>query len=106
MASAPLAGAYFPQPIGGAAPTRLDDALGGGAWLITRTPTDAIEDLTSVALDAPAVAPFRTALTRWFDAHAVDAVLVRPDRHVFGTGAPDTLAAAWRAQMGAPSRPA
>lgn len=104
MAGAPLAGAYFPQPLAGEPPTRLDDALGGGAWLVTRTPTDAIEDVTCVALDAPAVAPFRKALTRWFDAHAVDAVLVRPDRYVFGTGAPETLAAAWRAQTGAPSR--
>lgn len=86
MAGSRAAGSYFPQPIS-ADGGRLDDVLGPQAWLIDRL------DLGS----GPA-APFGDALRHWLDQHAARAVLVRPDRHVFGTGEPDALIAAWRAR--------
>lgn len=87
LAGSPGAGSYFPQPVshGGA---RLDDVLGTGHWLIARSD-----------LDRVGFAPFKPMLSKWFDANGVDAALIRPDRHVFGTGNPDTLKTAWDALL-------
>lgn len=78
------AGSYFPQPV--ADGQRLDDVLGMGHWLLSRQ-----------CLDEPRLAPFRAELGDWFDRYDAEAVLVRPDRYVFGTGSPEALAAAWSA---------
>lgn len=83
----PGAGSYFPQPCAGEA--RLDDALGAGQWLITRA-----------MLDDAKLAPFRPALADWLDAQRAEAVLVRPDRYVFGPGVADDLARAWAEAVG------
>ena len=40
----------------------------------------------AVSLDDPRLAPFKPELSHWLDAHGADAVLVRPDRYIFGTG--------------------
>ena len=82
------AGSYFPQPIS-ATGERMDDGLGMGATLIARA-----------ALASPALLPFASALGRWLDAHGAQAVLVRPDHHVFGTGDPNVLRSAWHAATG------
>lgn len=82
------AGSYFPQPIA-ADGTRLDDVLGIGHWLIAR------EDLT-----APPLAPFAVQLGGWLNKHGAEAVLVRPDRYVFGTGGAASLAREWTALLG------
>lgn len=84
------AGSYFPQAVA-ASGARLDDALGPGAWLITRA-----------GLAATTVAPFAGELRAWLDSHDAEAVLVRPDRHVFGSGDPAALHEAWQAVSGAP----
>jgi 3-(3-hydroxy-phenyl)propionate hydroxylase len=86
------AGHYFPQPVA-ADGRRLDDVLGPGPWLIGRAD-----------LDAPALAGFAPALAAWLDGHGGDGVLVRPDRHVFGTGRAADLVAAWEAATGLPVR--
>jgi 3-(3-hydroxy-phenyl)propionate hydroxylase len=39
--------------------------------------------------------PFRPIIDAWLSAAEAPAVLVRPDKHVFGTGAPEHLAKAW-----------
>jgi len=54
-------------------------------------------DLTAVALGRPVLAPFRAELMHWLKKHGADAVLVRPDRYVFGTGDAQTLAQSWAA---------
>ena len=78
------AGSYFPQFI---APdgARLDDVLGLGHWLLCR------DQPKSAALD-----PFAASISQWLDAAGAEAVLVRPDRFVFGTGKRDDLMASWR----------
>jgi 3-(3-hydroxy-phenyl)propionate hydroxylase len=99
LAGSPGAGAYFPQPLGtGETPLRLDDVLGAGAWLISRdTPSEQVEQLTAIALGAPELSPFRDRLNSWLEKHDADAVLVRADRYVFGSGAATALRDAWLA---------
>ena len=77
------AGSYFTQPIA-ADGGRLDDVLGSGHWLIARA-----------ELASPRLAPFASQIATWLDKHDADAVLVRPDRYVFGTGDAATLRQAW-----------
>ena len=84
LAGSAGAGSYFPQPVA-ADNTRLDDALAGtGPWLITR------EQLQVGDFD-----PFGEALSARFDVLGAAAVLVRPDRHVFGSGPPEELTERW-----------
>jgi 3-(3-hydroxy-phenyl)propionate hydroxylase len=101
LAGAPGAGELFPQPTCGHGHRRLrlDDGLGEGPWLISRRPAAGGGEVAPRHLEEPALAPFRAEILRWLDAHAAEAVLVRPDRYVFGTGEPATLAAAWAAAL-------
>ena len=84
MAGTPGAGSYFPQAIADDG-TRLDDALGPGEWLIVRS-----------ELQQGVRARFRPQLEAWFAQAGVAAVLVRPDRYIFGTGEPTALASGWK----------
>ena len=105
LKGAPRAGSMFPQPV--ADTQRLDDVLGPGAWLIGQTsPSAAAADVTVIALQDPRLAPFRQRIASWLASHAAEAVLVRPDRYVFGSGAPADLAAAWSKALGASVIPA
>jgi 3-(3-hydroxy-phenyl)propionate hydroxylase len=86
LAGSAGAGTIFPQPwieqdgqrIG------LDAVLGEGAWLIG-----------APELDEARLAPFRAPLQAWLARQGAAAVLVRPDRYVFGTGDAAKLAAAY-----------
>jgi 3-(3-hydroxy-phenyl)propionate hydroxylase len=101
LAGAPAAGELFPQPTAGAGVerVRMDDVLGDGAWLITGRAVDAPEGLRVVELSSPELAPFAGALGAWLDGRHVEAVLVRPDRYVFGAGEPAALVQAWTAAL-------
>ena len=88
LAGSEGAGRYFPQLMS-ANGVRIDDILGNRHWLIERD-----------RLTEPALAPFGHSLCEWLDAHNADAVLVRPDRYVFGTGSCDQLHAAWQKMTG------
>jgi 3-(3-hydroxy-phenyl)propionate hydroxylase len=101
LVGTPGAGELFPQPtLGeGVRRLRLDDALGEGPWLITRRPAPVGLGIAIYDLDHPALSPFLLDLLRWFSAQNTPAVLVRPDRYVFGTGEPAALAAAWAAAL-------
>ncbi len=100
------AGELLPQPVAGLGEDlrRLDDVLGPGAWLIARSAAGAhaagvASDVRPVGLDDTRLHPFAGALADWLDAHAAEAVLVRPDRVVFGTGEATELAKAYRDAM-------
>jgi 2-polyprenyl-6-methoxyphenol hydroxylase-like FAD-dependent oxidoreductase len=106
LAGSSGAGTLFPQPCLGSGPRRLrmDDVLGDGAWLIGRSPVDIATDRLEVLdLASELLTPFRESLGAWLDEHQAEAVLVRPDRYVFGSGDPAALAAAWATSL-APMR--
>ena len=97
LTGAPGAGGMFPQPTAGdgADRKRFDDLLGHDAWLVSRTTVATPEGVRALTLDAEALAPFRSALADWFDKLGVEAVLIRPDRYVFGAGDAASLLRAW-----------
>jgi 3-(3-hydroxy-phenyl)propionate hydroxylase len=97
LAGSPGAGELFPQPTAGDGPARLrlDDRLGEGAWLIARSAGETAPGVRRLEVDDEALAPFRPGLLAWLHRRQVEAVLVRPDRYVFGSGAPGALLAAW-----------
>ncbi len=105
LAGSPGAGELFPQPWADTNKTalRLDDVLGQGAWLIGAVDGSARADapaaVTFVPLDDPLVAPFRTKLEAWLAMRSAEAVLVRPDRYVFGTGSSHALLDAFRTAL-------
>ena len=84
---------------------RLDDVLGAGAWLITAVPSpDFTPDVMTLHLDDARLDPSRAQIRDWLTAKEAQAVLVRPDRYVFGTGAPDRLMLAWTDSLDASVR--
>lgn len=87
LAGSTGAGSYFPQVVASDG-SRLDDVLGPGVWLIAH------DDLGEGRL-----APFAAPLREWLDHRSVKAVLVRPDRYVFGTGESSALKAQWQATL-------
>jgi len=91
---APAAGGLFVQTW--ADGRGLDDVLGPGAWLIVREPVAPVPGLSVVSLADARLAGHRKALAAWLGRHGAEAVLVRPDRYVFGAGDPAALVDAWR----------
>jgi 3-(3-hydroxy-phenyl)propionate hydroxylase len=104
LRGAPEAGAMFPQPWStGRERKGLDDVLGQGAWLIVDGPAPPTPPwLIAASLAEPRLAPFRQALGAWLAKRNVPAVLVRPDRYVFGTGKAERLAEAYNEALCAP----
>jgi 3-(3-hydroxy-phenyl)propionate hydroxylase len=94
MAGTSGAGTYFPQPWT-KAEARFDDFAGQGPWLIQRESLEAASFTATLALNDTRIAPFAHDIRRWLDNHGAQAVLVRPDRYVFGTGSPTELVDAW-----------
>lgn len=89
------AGSYFPQfDLDGA---RLDDVLGTGPWLIARKSRG---NAPSISLEDPRIHSASDAIGEWLAQNDAEAVLVRPDRYVFGTGLAEALAAAWTDRLG------
>jgi 3-(3-hydroxy-phenyl)propionate hydroxylase len=102
LAGSAGAGELFPQPTAGADSTRLrlDDRLGDGACLIARASiAGTAAGVRLLDLGADDLAPFRPTVLAWLDQHEADAVLIRPDRYVFGAGAPRALLDAWAASL-------
>jgi 3-(3-hydroxy-phenyl)propionate hydroxylase len=84
---------------------RFDDCMPKGAWLILRDGASKAARLppflSQVDIAAPHLAPFAISLRAWLDTHDADAVLVRPDRYVFGAGAVEDLVAEFSRALGA-----
>ena len=95
MSGSPGAGEVFPQPWT-ADGSRLDDVAGEGAWLISRCDTGPAEGVKALSLESASLRPFADDIANWLDKHGAEAVLVRPDRYVFGTGTAEGLVLAWR----------
>ncbi len=99
----PRAGERFFQPVSGHGEqlTRMDDVLGVGAWLIFRPEPEAIDapGLRVVGLDDPVLRGFRDEIDQWLSGVGEQAVLVRADRYVFGTGEPAALAQSYARQL-------
>jgi 3-(3-hydroxy-phenyl)propionate hydroxylase len=89
MQSAP-AGDLFPQQRGDL--PAMDNVLGAGFWLIGRNlPTNLPKWVTAYDLNDQKLAPYVASISNWLDQQGSSAVLVRPDRHVFGCGEPTAL---------------
>jgi 3-(3-hydroxy-phenyl)propionate hydroxylase len=99
----PAAGTRFIQPILTDG-RKLDDLTGQGWRLFVRTPAQPLpregECLRPPVTIAAADLPDNGAVLAWLGAHGVDAVLVRPDHCVFGTGNAADLIAARDALLG------
>ncbi len=93
LAGTPWAGEIFPQPVIDG--ERLDDRIGPGPALIGRR-LPLTQAIAGFDLDEGALAPFAQALSAWLEGAGAQAVLVRPDRYVFGIGEPQALLEAWR----------
>ena len=98
LTGTPAAGLQFPQPTQGQGSSclRMDDVLGDGPWLIARRDgATGIAGMQVVDVGSGAMQPFRAALEKWLGDRGVEAVLVRPDRYVFGSGESAELLSAW-----------
>lgn len=84
----PGAGERFIQPWVG--DKLLDDVTGNGWRLFARHAIQAPGDVTVVALDT---LDDGGAIAAWLDAREAEALLLRPDHYVFGTGEPAQLIA-------------
>lgn len=102
LSSSARAGSIFPQDMSDG--RRLDDVMGPGAWLIARRSSD-VAGLKSAllagveGLDGVLLKAFSGALSAYLEQAGSDAVLVRPDRYVFGTGSAAALASAYARAM-------
>jgi 3-(3-hydroxy-phenyl)propionate hydroxylase len=92
----PASGGMFPQFIS-AARRRSDDVLGSGPWLI-HVGAPPVETAGLACFDALSTSlnQFGTAFADWLAERDVPAVLIRPDRVIFGTGPADALARDWQ----------
>jgi len=99
------AGNLFVQPWGerNEEVVRFDDAMPDGAWIVTRKKPNSEgampKGITLAWTGEPHLAPFAAQLESWLDRHGAEAVLVRPDRYIFGVGDAQDLAAKFRAGL-------
>lgn len=102
----PRSGERFIQPVAEGQNEnllRMDDVLGPGAWLIGHLGTAVLPrcpGLSFFQIDDMRLEPFKAAIDEWLRASCADAVLVRADHYVFGTGEPANLVRAFQVQSG------
>jgi len=105
LAKSKRAGELFPQATRACTstglPGRFDDLAGAGFWLITRNDMDVPthDGIRHIALSRD-IADESGRLDAWLEAIGAEAVLVRPDRYVFGTGTPAALIAELNVALG------
>ena len=100
MSGTPSAGERFIQPLIKSGPehAKLDDVVGGGWRLFARHGGQSTERGVTM-VDAAALAD-DGAVLNWLALRKVDAVLVRPDHYVFGTGSVAELLGARAVALG------
>jgi 3-(3-hydroxy-phenyl)propionate hydroxylase len=99
LSDLPGAGTIFPQAV--SLGNRLDDELGQGTWLVGRNlPQVCPVGVRLVSIDDRALTPFAGPVSDWLAKQKADAVLVRPDRYVFGAGSASALLEKWHAMLG------
>lgn len=92
-----FSGALFPQPVATDG-SRLDVILGLDPVLISRSATHGSSGgIRAFCIDEQDIRKFAGPIGAWLGEVGADAVLVRPDRHVFGTGDAAMLLDAWAA---------
>lgn len=94
LTTTPQAGALFPQALANG--QRFDTLLDRRPAIIGRNLPARPDIIAAFDLDQPRLAPFAEEIDAWLAGQ--DAVLIRPDRHVFGTGAAQELISAWQMQ--------
>lgn len=100
LTSTPGAGALFRQAVEG--DRRFDALLDVRPTLVGYDLPAAPSSIRALDLNSPGPAPFVASIEQWLGRFGLaqrTAVLVRPDRHVFGTGDPVDLLAAWKAKL-------
>jgi 3-(3-hydroxy-phenyl)propionate hydroxylase len=78
---------------------KLDDLLTEGFVLLTKQAARALPPNVKQFILGHDITDETGRLDEWFDTISSEAVLVRPDRYIFGTGAPNELIAVLEAQM-------
>lgn len=99
LSGSPGAGGYFPQFVG-ADGTRSDNALPAGAVMIGAAPP-AGTAIAWLGVEDPRLGDAASKIGAELARLGQPAILVRPDRHIFGAGDPAALATAWEAALAA-----
>jgi len=92
----PMAGFQIPQPV--IEGRHMDEILSDEVILLGRNLPDA-GGIKTIDLAKDEASIFAPALDDFLASTNASAVLVRPDRHIFGTGDPVSLLSAWRAKL-------
>ena len=79
-----IAGELFPQFTH--QNNRSDDVFGQGAWLIGESDGIDGSTLRAAGVGVPSLSSFSSLVSQWLDDKGYSAVLVRPDRVIFGGG--------------------
>jgi 3-(3-hydroxy-phenyl)propionate hydroxylase len=98
LSEGPLSGALFPQPVRQG--VRFDDLLGEHATLIGRDLPGVQSNVRMLDLAKGPSNAFKPFLESWLRDVGTDAVLIRPDRHIFGTGPASDLLTKWNDALG------
>jgi 3-(3-hydroxy-phenyl)propionate hydroxylase len=93
----PLAGSLFPQPVLDG--IYFDEILGQKATLIGRNLARGQSTVHLLDLASEDATPFKLFLESWLQSVGAESVLIRPDRHIFGTGSPDDLLTKWNVAL-------
>jgi 3-(3-hydroxy-phenyl)propionate hydroxylase len=97
LSEGPLSGALFPQPV--LQGVRFDDLLSDCATLIGHDLPRLQVNVRLLDLAEDTSNPFKSFLESWLDDAGTDAVLIRPDRHIFGIGRPGDLLRQWNSAL-------
>lgn len=95
LTGTPFAGALFPQFVSDDG-ILLDTVLGRGPVLIQRSlDVEPVPSVRSLSIYSPALSKFKEQIEIWMVDSRCESVLIRPDRHVFGTGSAKQMHRYW-----------